>query len=60
MVDRIWYEWQNKDPNNKYAFAGGSLSGLIDADLSFAEYPNGGPPFLNVRGNPSARDWSEI
>ena len=52
MIDKVWREWQNKNPMNKYAFAGGSVSAQVDADLSFAEYPNGGPPFLNVCGNP--------
>ena len=49
MIDKVWYDWQNRDTSNKNAFAGGTVS--WQAGASYSEYPTGGPPFLNVRGN---------
>ena len=49
MIDKVWYDWQNRDPSNKNAFAGGTIS--WEAGASYTEYPTGGPPFLNVRSN---------
>ena len=51
MIDKIWYDWQRRDPSNKGAFAGGSVSGQMDPSLVAESYPTGGPPFLSVRGN---------
>ena len=52
MLDKVWYDWQNRDPNNKYAFKGGSVSWQVNQNQSFDEYPNGSPPWLDVRGDP--------
>lgn len=49
MVDKIWYDWQNKSPENKYAFAGGSVAASFNFTL-FTQFPNGLPPFVNVSG----------
>ena len=55
MIDKVWYDWQNRDPSNKNAFAGGSVSWPLGS--SYTEYPTGGPPFLNVRGNYQIDPW---
>ena len=47
MIDKVWYDWQKKNPKNKYSYGGGSVTALP----SFANYtifPNGMPPYLNV------------
>ena len=50
-IDKMWYDWQHKDPRNKDVFAGGTVSWQVNTTQSFAEYPTGSPPWLNVRGN---------
>ena len=52
MVDKIWYDWQNRNSSNKNAFAGGSISAQVDPTQA-STFPTGAAPFLNVRGNPS-------
>ena len=47
MIDKAWYDWQNKHPLSRYAFQGGSVSMFTNATL-YAEFPNGAPPNLNV------------
>jgi tyrosinase len=47
MVDKLWYDWQNRDPMNANSFNGGSV-GYIYNLAAYDEYPNGGPPYLNV------------
>ena len=51
-IDKMWYDWQNRDANNKNAFAGGSISFQVNITQLFAQYPNGAPPWLNVRVDP--------
>ncbi|KAL5492742.1 hypothetical protein ACEPAI_4189 [Sanghuangporus weigelae] len=47
MVDKVWYDWQNANPENFWAFFGGATSAL--QNVSYADmYPNGGPPFLSI------------
>ncbi|KAF9785223.1 Di-copper centre-containing protein [Thelephora terrestris] len=46
MIDKVWYDWQHRDPRNKNVFAGGTVS--WQAGASYAQYPTGGPPFLNT------------
>ena len=45
MVDKIWYDWQNKSPKNKYAYGGGSVEANLTA---FVEFPTGLPPYYGV------------
>jgi tyrosinase len=47
MVDKIWYDWQSRDPINVRSFDGGSVqqTGSLDA---YKQYPNGGPPYLSL------------
>jgi len=47
MVDKIWYDWQNRDPANAMSFFGGSVEYLYSL-AAYDEYPNGGPPYLNL------------
>lgn len=42
-IDRIWWKWQLKSPQNFYAFAGGSIQTYTDP-----AYPNGYPPWMNI------------
>ena len=51
VIDKVWYDWQHKDPMNKNAFGGGSISWQVNSSLLLSEYPAGGPPWLNVRDN---------
>ena len=49
MIDKVWYDWQNKNSRNKYAYGGGSVTALPNF-LNFTEFPTGLPPYLNVSG----------
>jgi tyrosinase len=51
MIDKVWYDWQNRDPGNKNLFTGGSISWAGGTNVSFLQYPTGAPPWLNVRRN---------
>ena len=50
MVDKVWYDWQNAKPENFRSFGGGSVSAHSQPGL-YAQFPAGGPPFLNVSNN---------
>ena len=54
MIDKIWFDWQNKLPMNKFAYEGGSVAELTNFTLSTI-FPNGGPPFLNVSASPPSQ-----
>jgi tyrosinase len=47
MVDKVWYDWQNANPENFWSFIGGSVNAHSQPGL-YAQFPVGGPPFLNV------------
>ena len=47
MVDKIWYDWQNKSPKNKYAYGGGSVEATANY-ATFSEFQTGIPPNLGV------------
>ena len=47
MIDKIWYDWQEKNPKNKYSFTGGSVE-PFPSYVNYTIYPNGLPPYLNV------------
>ena len=47
MIDKVWYDWQNKDPRNKYAYGGGSVT-PIPSYANYTMFPTGLPPYLNV------------
>jgi len=47
MVDKIWYDWQNRNSSNKNAFAGGSISAQVDPTQA-STFPTGAAPFLNL------------
>jgi tyrosinase len=48
MVDKVWFDWQNRNTENAQSFFGGSVEALESVD-TYNQYPNGGPPFLSVR-----------
>ncbi|KAJ7121493.1 Di-copper centre-containing protein [Mycena epipterygia] len=47
MVDKTWYDWQNKHPANKMAFIGGSVEALENVTY-YREFPNGAAPFFTL------------
>ncbi|KAF8495783.1 Di-copper centre-containing protein [Russula emetica] len=47
MIDKIWYEWQNRNPASATSFFGGSVERL-DTEADYQQYPNGGPPYLSL------------
>ncbi|KAJ7917199.1 Di-copper centre-containing protein, partial [Mycena leptocephala] len=47
MVDKMWYDWQNKHPSNTKAFFGGSVEALENATY-YQSFPNGAAPFFNI------------
>ena len=49
MVDKIWYDWQNANEANFWSFAGGATSVLAGFQPD-PQYPNGAPPYIEVRG----------
>ena len=48
MVDKVWYDWQNANISNFWAYQGGSVQNLTSLQ-ALADYPNGMPPSLYVR-----------
>lgn len=48
MVDKLWSDWQYRRPENFWAYHGGSI-GAHSAPGIYDKFPNGGPPFLDVR-----------
>jgi len=60
MVDKVWRDWQLRDPNNTNAFGGGSVSAQVDPTQALT-YPTGAPPFLNLSSViPSDGFWGNI
>jgi len=60
MVDKIWNEWQEASPLNKYAFGGGSVA-VADTFLNFETFPNGLPPFLGFDSElPGDGLWNNV
>lgn len=46
-IDKIWSDWQNRNPASASSFFGGSVA--HHANLSDnAKYPTGGPPYLGL------------
>ena len=52
MVDKVWYDWQHRNPENAKSYFGGSVEALENF-TTYDQYPNGGPPFLDVRSSSS-------
>lgn len=48
MVDKLWNDWQHRRPENFWAYHGGSI-GAHSVSGMYDQFPNGGPPFLDVR-----------
>ena len=47
MIDKIWYDWQNKSPKNRYAYGGGSAEAMTNY-ATFSKFPTGLPPYYGV------------
>ena len=47
MIDKVWYDWQRKNPRNKYSYGGGSITALPHYK-TFEMFPTGLPPYLGV------------
>ena len=54
MIDKIWSDWQNKSPKNRYAYGGGSSEATANY-AQYVEFPTGIPPYPDV----SARSYPE-
>ncbi|ETW77359.1 hypothetical protein HETIRDRAFT_326548 [Heterobasidion irregulare TC 32-1] len=48
MVDKVWYDWQHKNPSNFWSYSGGSVEAITNVTY-YNEYPNGAPPYLNFQ-----------
>jgi len=60
MIDKLWYDWQHRNPENANSFFGGSVQALQSID-TYDQYPNGGPPFLSLNSTmPADGLFSEI
>jgi len=46
MIDKVWYDWQNRRPENFWSFHGGSVQ-AFESVTSYTEFPNGEAPYLN-------------
>lgn len=47
MVDKIWWDWQNRDRANFWQFSGGTVS-VLDDYPQFQKYPTGAPPMMSL------------
>ena len=47
MIDKLWYDWQHRNPANANSFFGGSVQSTESLD-AYYQYPNGAPPYLSV------------
>ena len=47
MIDKLWDDWQRRRPENFWSYHGG-LTGAHSAPGIYVQFPNGGPPFINV------------
>ncbi|KAI0299582.1 hypothetical protein BC826DRAFT_1102698 [Russula brevipes] len=47
MIDKVWSDWQHRNPENAKSFFGGSVQAIQSLD-SYNKYPNGAPPFLSL------------
>lgn len=47
MVDKVWSDWQNKNPDNLWAYKGGSVQNLTSVQ-ALKDWPNGMAPELTV------------
>ena len=47
MIDKIWYDWQHRNPVNANSFFGGSVQSIESLD-AYNQYPNGVSPNLTV------------
>ena len=47
MVDKIWYDWQQRSTINQYSYGGGSVTAL-PSFTTFVQFPTGLPPYLSV------------
>jgi tyrosinase len=47
MIDKMWFDWQLRNPTNAQSFFGGSVQALESLDR-YTQYPNGAPPYLDV------------
>ncbi|KAI0745848.1 Di-copper centre-containing protein [Earliella scabrosa] len=47
MVDKVWFDWQRRHPQNLWAFKGGSVQNLTSLE-AIRDYPNGMAPELSL------------
>ncbi|TFK97217.1 hypothetical protein BDV98DRAFT_268106 [Pterulicium gracile] len=49
MIDKIWSDWQQKHPSNKWSSTGGSIQADFFNSTDMELFPNGKPPLLNLK-----------
>ena len=60
MIDKIWYNWQRRNPLNAKNFFVGSVE-YLESLAAYNQYSTGGPPFLStstVLPNPDSKNSS--
>ncbi|TBU33894.1 Di-copper centre-containing protein [Dichomitus squalens] len=55
MVDKVWYDWQHANPENFWAYHGGSVQNITSLQ-ALSDYPNGMPPYLSLNSKIPADD----
>ncbi|TFK70138.1 Di-copper centre-containing protein [Pluteus cervinus] len=58
MVDKTWYDWQNR-ASNKYLFQGGSTQ-MLDSLASYDAYPLGSAPWLSSTSILPTGGWARF
>jgi tyrosinase len=56
MIDKLWYDWQHRNPANANSYFGGSVQSLESTD-AYNQYPNGAPPYLSVSASNFRLVW---
>ena len=56
MIDKVWYDWQLRNPVNANSFFGGSVQALQSPSYIQPQPPNGDAPFLSVKYLPFQKE----
>jgi tyrosinase len=61
MVDKVWSDWQDKSPKNKYSYGGGSVGVFGNNFTLFTTFPTGYPPHLSYSSQiPGDGLWDDV
>jgi tyrosinase len=60
MVDKVWWDWQEKSKQSQFAYGGGSVAALTNFTL-FSTFPTGLPPYLSYNSElPGDGLWKNV